>query len=696
MEAVAILDALESRVAVLPGGRDKEKHPLIIVQAPVENCSWSKDHLDEVLKYFNSIFSADTRQQGVTVVVDAQRSSWRLVRPCTRQVSVALGSSLATLLVLRPDAFWDKQRVDNCARVHKDGEPVYIPISRLSKYVDVSQLPEELGGTWNYNHDSWIQNRVVSITLSLKLEHFEEFAKGAERVTSELERLRQRLSGGGAGEGVGLSAAEETLYDSADLYTQTREMAAKVLREGEGLRQRLEGEYKGGGMGAVPQDMEDTEERVSRLREIIEGKLELVQDAWFNVQKNIIDAKEVHALEDGVQRVTEWILGPGEVLLNAQQEVGYDITSAEELRREHEALELQCRETYGHYAELLHKIDSLSQNGISLPEDLRSLRDFMDFVCRSYATRLERRRNVLITSARFFRLVTEYFQVTSDVYENLVMCSDMEALDTAHCTLLQLQESQTNIDLVEKELVREGEKLSDLLSMPVKDALGRELDVDYANDIVNVREVLDMTTARRQLFRDSVELQRLTLQQATHVHDYEKDAAQAVDWLNELFQVMLKTHSHVGCNVCEIQLQKDELQAFQETAKGTYEYGCQLVNVALSLRQSCKLPLDGNTALSHELWRAWKRLYTVGQEQMTRLRVSAVFHRSVQQHCKQLGELRTGVAAVTAEEESGQSRSRLRKFLAARERLLLEVGRMVRLGRLLKTRLREPLSPELE
>lgn len=76
--------------------------------------------------------------------------------------------------------------------------------------------------------------------------------------------------------------------------------------------------------------------------------------------------------------------------------------------------------------------------------------------------------------------------------------------------------------------MREGEKLSDLLSMPVKDALGRELSVDFASDIVNVREILDMTTARSQLFRDSVELQRLTLQQATHVHDYEKDASQVI------------------------------------------------------------------------------------------------------------------------------------------------------------------------
>lgn len=68
---------------------------------------------------------------------------------------------------------------------------------------------------------------------------------------------------------------------------------------------------------------------------------------------------------------------------------------------------LLSQDTYGHYAELLHKIDRLPRCDIELPEDLRSQRDFMDFVCRSFATRLERRRNVLITSLRFFRLVSE-------------------------------------------------------------------------------------------------------------------------------------------------------------------------------------------------------------------------------------------------------------------------------------------------
>jgi hypothetical protein len=40
-------------------------------------------------------------------------------------------------------------------------QPVYVPLCRLHKYVEVSELPEELGGTSSYCHNQWIQNRIV-------------------------------------------------------------------------------------------------------------------------------------------------------------------------------------------------------------------------------------------------------------------------------------------------------------------------------------------------------------------------------------------------------------------------------------------------------------------------------------------------------------------------------------------------------
>lgn len=105
--------------------------------------------------------------------------------------------------------------------------------------------------------------------------------------------------------------------------------------------------------------------------------------------------------------------------------------------------------------------------------------------------------------------------------------------------------------------------------MPVKDALGRDIGIDYSDDISTIRDILDATIARRNIFIDSVELQKLTLEQVAHINSYEKDAAVAINWINDLYKVMIKTHIHVGSNVYEIQLQKEELQTFQDTSKVT-------------------------------------------------------------------------------------------------------------------------------
>lgn len=132
--------------------------------------------------------------------------------------------------------------------------------------------------------------------------------------------------------------------------------------------------------------------------------------------------------------------------------------------------------------------------------------------------RVEKRRNILITSLRFFRLVSEYFDKTGEVFDSLVMGSDLNDFNTASLKLLELQENQLYLgeflklcfvstpsedvsDAIEQEIRREGEKLSDMLSMPVKDALGQEINTDYSEDIINIRDVLDATVARKNIFR---------------------------------------------------------------------------------------------------------------------------------------------------------------------------------------------------
>lgn len=192
----------------------------------------------------------------------------------------------------------------------------------------------------------------------------------------------------------------------------------------------------------------DTIENIHGVVNNVRTKQQNIEEAWFRIEKNLVNTKDLTELEVGVVKVVNWILGPAENLLNSRQKVGYDVSSAEELRRDHETLELQCWNTYGTYAELLHKINRLTIKNEGLFEqkkDLMSQKDFMDFVCRSFALRLERRRNILITSLRFFRLVSEYFDRTGEVFDSLVMGNKANDFKTAAHKLKDLQENQTNL-----------------------------------------------------------------------------------------------------------------------------------------------------------------------------------------------------------------------------------------------------------
>ncbi|XP_037935273.1 SEC14 domain and spectrin repeat-containing protein 1-B [Teleopsis dalmanni] len=753
-----VLNALQTRTAYLPGGFDREGKIIIIVNIINDLQLWNRKCLELSITYLKHSLSASVLQQGVTIIVDAQKSTTRITRSHARIIYALFVDITVNLYLVRAECFWEKH-VETCTKSHTKGEPIALSKSRLSKYFDMSNLPEELGGTLQFNYDLWLQQR----------KSIDEFKKAYQQTISAMEALHVLLL---SNKSLRPTEADIELKKCTQMHATVQRSIEEAVELGNRILMRLTEAYaqpppkleqmpatnsnhnnsetivkspalaltltaassssptstgSSNGTGttipqkqALPPDLNCERTRIELRINEIEKKQTEIRTAWLELLQCIREARELAALEEGVSFVTNWILNTAEQMLNRQQTIGCDVRACEALRSAHDALELECRETYGFYAELLYKINIYGGSKDNFTyKDLMSQKDFMNFVCRSFATRLERRRNVLITSLRFFRLVTDYFDRTTVVFESLVMSSKTEDFDTAAGNLQKLKDSQFSLVNMERELIKEGEKLSDMLAMPVKDALGRDLHVDYSDDICNIREILDTTIARRNIFRDSVELQKLTLEQVTHIHTYEQDAQTAIKWMDDLYNVMIKCHSHVGCNIHEIQVQKDELQTFQETGKSIFNYGCQLLEASQALRLSCKLDTAVAQNMLQQLQRTWHSLQAISQEHMTRLRVSAVFHRSVEEYCQQLHDLKLSVCSLRQQNSSSSSgissevdsqpspvvatvaameksqtqleqRNQLQKFLVEREQLLVEVGRMVRLGRLLKTRLKEP------
>lgn len=68
-----------------------------------------------------------------------------------------------------------------------------------------------------------------------------------------------------------------------------------------------------------------------------------IEKAREDMEKNIDILKDIACLEESVAEVTNWIIGPADTMLNSHYQIGFDVASSEELRREHEKLELECR-----------------------------------------------------------------------------------------------------------------------------------------------------------------------------------------------------------------------------------------------------------------------------------------------------------------------------------------------------------------
>lgn len=103
--------------------------------------------------------------------------------------------------------------------------------------------------------------------------------------------------------------------------------------------------------------------------------------------------------------------------------------------------------------------------------------------------------------------------------------------------------------------------------MPIKDAFGHNIELDYSTDISIVGKTLVSAKAHRTAFVRNIDNQMMTLERVNYISQYEKDAMTALRWLDDLHNVITDTHSLVGCSIFEIQNQKEELQSIQETAK---------------------------------------------------------------------------------------------------------------------------------
>ncbi|KAG2459079.1 SESD1 protein, partial [Polypterus senegalus] len=297
------------------------------------------------------------------------------------------------------------------------------------------------------------------------------------------------------------------------------------------------------------------------------------------------------------------------------------------------------QEWFAVYVELNQQIAALLNAGDE--EDLvelKSLQQQLSDVCYRQASQLEFRQTLLQSAHEFHSIAQDLSQQLDGLLG--MLCADVAPADGAAIqqTLKHLEEKLKSVDVALQGLQEKGQVLLDQLSNQTSWACGKEVNAENKENVDHIQGVMEDMQLRKQRCEDMVDVRRLKMLQMVQLFKCEEDAAQAVEWLNELLDALLKTHIRLGDDAQESKVLLEKHRKFVDVAQSTYDYGRQLLQATVVLCQSLRCTTRSSGDTLPRLNRVWKQFTVTSEERVHRLEMALTFHTAAEKILKECPE----------------------------------------------------------
>ncbi|KAM8789728.1 SEC14 domain and spectrin repeat-containing protein 1 isoform 2-T2 [Rhynchonycteris naso] len=573
MEASVILPILKKKLAFLSGGKDRRSGLILTIPLCLEQTNM--DELSVTLDYLLSIPSEKCKARGFTVIVDGRKSQWNVVKTVVLMLQVILVSA-----------------------------------NKLTRYIEPCQLTEDFGGSLTYDHMDWLNKRLV----------FEKFTKESTSLLDELALINN-----------GSDKGNQEKERSVDLNFLPSVDPETVLQTGHELLSELQQRRFNGSDGGVSWSPMDDEllaqPQVMKLLDSLREQYTRYQEVCRQRSKRT----QLEEIQQKVMQVVNWLEGPGSEQLRAQWGIGDSIRASQALQQKHEEIESQHSEWFAVYVELNQQIAALLNAGDE--EDLvelKSLQQQLSDVCYRQASQLEFRQNLLQAALEFHGVAQDLSQQLDGLLG--MLCVDVAPADGASIqqTLKLLEEKLKSVDVGLQGLREKGQGLLDQISNQASWAYGKDVTIENKENVDHIQGVMEDMQLRKQRCEDMVDVRRLKMLQMVQLFKCEEDAAQAVEWLSELLDALLKTHIRLGDDAQETKVLLEKHRKFVDVAQSTYDYGRQLLQATVVLCQSLRCTSRSSGDTLPRLNRVWKQFTVASEERVHRLEMAIAFHSNAE------------------------------------------------------------------
>uniref|UniRef100_A0A665WFF2 CRAL-TRIO domain-containing protein n=1 Tax=Echeneis naucrates TaxID=173247 RepID=A0A665WFF2_ECHNA len=618
MEATTILPILKKKLAFLSGGKDRRSG--LILTIPLSSDQTSMEELSATLDYLLSIPSEKCKARGFTVIVDGRKSQWNIVKTVVLMLQNVIPAEVSLVCVVKPDEFWDKKVTHFCFWKEKDRlgfEVILVSANKLTRYIEPCQLTDDFGGSLDYDHNDWLNKRLV----------FEKFTKESTSLLDELSIINDSDKSSAVDK-------DKLLNLKPNLCMSLHLFAGHELLS-ELQQRRFNGSEGGGGGGGVQGAWCPMEEELLAQPQVMK-LLDSLREQYTRYQELCRQRNKRTQLDEihtKVMQVVTWLQGPGSELLKTHQAIGDSMRAAQALQQKHEEIESQHSEWFAVYVELNQQIAALLSAGEEEEVvELKALQQQLSDVCYRQAAQLESRQNVLQAAQGFHSTTQELSQQLDGLLG--MLCADVAPADGASI--------QQNLKLLEEKLQtveaglsslrqKGGVLLEQMCSQPpwmleeTESPAGEQQD-----NIQQIQAVMEEMQLRKQRCEDMVDVRRLKMLQMVQLFKCEEDALQAVEWLGELLDALLKTHVRLGDDSQETRTMLDKHRKFVDVAQSTYDYGRQLLQATVVLCQSLRCTTRSSGDTLPRLNRVWKQFSVSAEERQQRLELALKFHTSAE------------------------------------------------------------------
>ncbi|KAK6730193.1 hypothetical protein RB195_006949 [Necator americanus] len=563
LKAEDIAHVLRDCIALLPGSRDRNGRAIIIF--PPKEQQLNPDNIRNILRYLHTVTADEARELGFTVIIDMRgKHAYNNVRPILKAINHLCETTTGLnimILVIKPDKFWEKQKA-NILLGSWTFEVHMISIDALAKFVDSNQLIRDLGGSFPYDHDDWLDTRL----------ELERWIWQVSEVMRNLECQRRFMTEAQSPVDV---ATAETALSQHSLIKKT--IFAVPIERLQSESDRISERINRAQCGISNPDLVSSIPHMVNLLTSLRSLKNDVFKQWENRRVELEGCYQMKLFEHDADEMLDWTRKHCESLARRMGDIGSNDLEASEKLREFEEFSSTAANAEVNIVQVANIAVRLRSVGSqSTRNKLERTKLRLEEEWSRFQEQLLKRKLILNAAVAFFVETKVYFNQFSSWIESPGVDPVIMNGKTAEILEEAIQEHEkfwAGVEEIYAEAFAQGSQLAQLL---------KSVDVD---DCFSKEQLGKLTKAHKHLLCMWKE-RRVRLHSMLALIAFRTDTQLVVEWLEQHGDPYLIKNISIGETVEQARTLQRNHSHFRQIAKNTYSNANKLFEASKAILES--------------------------------------------------------------------------------------------------------------